>query len=145
MRAITAEAHRSQDGRETGGILLGFDSNGALAITEAGGPGPGAVRTRRTFRRDLGHAQRLADLAWRRDGAQWVGEWHTHPSGDLEPSVLDLRSYQRHLHDPELNLHRFVALIVGVRALAPIKAALWVVERTHFSLTPFIVEPPRAR
>lgn len=114
---ICAEAVVSADGRETGGILLGFDadeSGEALAL-EAGGPGPNAERRADFFQRDLAHAQQLADDAYGRRCSRWIGEWHTHPRGFLTPSRKDLRTYRSFLSDPELHFANFIALIVSAR------------------------------
>jgi integrative and conjugative element protein (TIGR02256 family) len=106
LEAILKEAIASRDGNETGGILLGHDVDaaGTIVVMEAGDPGPGAVRRRDFFRRDLDHAQRLADEAFRRNQAVWVGEWHTHVVGDDVPSGLDLKTYRGFLADSELPL-----------------------------------------
>lgn len=128
LHTIAREALRSRDGLETGGILLGPDTS-TILISRAGDPGPRAHRTEHSFLRDLAHAQSLASAAWDDDGHQWIGEWHTHPSGDLRPSALDLHSYLQHVHDPELHLDRFVAIIVGLTSDAGITTAAWLVER----------------
>ncbi|WP_431235916.1 Mov34/MPN/PAD-1 family protein [Mycolicibacterium psychrotolerans] len=128
LRVIVREALRSCDGLETGGILLGPDMADTIFISRAGDPGPRAHRTERSFQRDLAHAQSLADAAWEEDGHQWIGEWHTHPSGEMTPSALDLHSYFQHLHDPELHLDRFVAIIVGLTPHGAVPAA-WLIER----------------
>jgi integrative and conjugative element protein (TIGR02256 family) len=90
-------AHESADGKETGGILVGFDATAEqpLTVTVAGDAGPGAERSPTGFRRDVRHAQQLADLAWATDGSYWVGDWHTHPSGRPVPSHTDLGGYRR--------------------------------------------------
>ncbi len=113
-RTIDKLAAASIDGCETGGILLGHgpDENGVVRITEAGQPGPHAVRRPDYFQRDRKYAQALAAAAWQREQAQWVGEWHTHPMGSPEPSARDLRTYAGHLRDPELGFVVFVAVIV---------------------------------
>lgn len=129
LRAIAREADRSHDGLETGGILLGPDIADTIVISRAGDPGPRAHRTEHSFLRDLAHAQSLAYTAWNEDGHQWIGEWHTHPTGDLTPSALDLHSYLQHLHDPELHLDWFVAIIVGLTPDAGITTAAWLIER----------------
>lgn len=117
VATIASEAALSSDGRETGGILLGFDADelGDLLVIEAGGPGPRAERRSDFFRRDLEHAQRLADDAYKRTTARWIGEWHTHPHGALAPSRTDLRTYRGFLRDPELRFETFLAVIVGPR------------------------------
>lgn len=129
LSAIAHEALRSADGLETGGILLGSDATDRIDVRHAGGPGPNATRGERTFMRDLDHAQRLADSAWSEDRSQWIGEWHTHPSGGLSPSDVDLHSYMRHLHDPELRFDKFLAIIAGFDSSARVVIATWIVER----------------
>src|SRR5689334_3712677 len=81
----------AQDGFETGGILLGHHhDDGRLVVTTAGDPGPQAVRRRASFRRDQAHGQALADAAWSHDRSVWLGDWHTHPRGPVQPSTVDL-------------------------------------------------------
>jgi integrative and conjugative element protein (TIGR02256 family) len=94
-RAIGREAAASADGKETGGILLGFDPDAErpAVITVASGPGPNAVRSRYRFRRDVDYAQEVADQAYGLDRSVWIGEWHTHPMGGDQPSRVDLSSY----------------------------------------------------
>lgn len=126
---IEEEAIRSRDGLETGGILLGTDDGQEVVIRHAGGPGPKARRESNRFLRDLTHAQQIAELAWKEDQSQWIGEWHTHPSGDLTPSNYDLEAYGRHLHDPELSFKRFLTIIVVLARTGEITAAAWIVDQ----------------
>ncbi|TRY19403.1 conjugal transfer protein [Tessaracoccus rhinocerotis] len=129
LATIAAESTRSSDGLETGGILLGSETAHAIWIRHAGDPGPDACRAPQNFLRDLQHAQQVAHEAWTCDGSQWIGEWHTHPFGDLTPSELDLDSYLRHLHDPDLQLDYFVAIIVSGNANTTPLAVAWLIER----------------
>lgn len=126
---IECEAARSCDGLETGGILLGTDEEQIITIRHAGGPGPKALRETNRFLRDLAHAQELADRAWKTDRSQWIGEWHTHPSGDLRPSQYDLHAYSKHLHDPELGFSRFVSIIVGLSRTGEVMLVPWVINQ----------------
>lgn len=128
LTLIAREATRSRDGLETGGILLGTDDFNEIVIRHAGGPGPGAHRESHRFLRDLAHAQQIAEAAWKEDQSQWIGEWHTHPSGELAPSDFDLDSYSRHLRDPELGFDRFVAMIVGVPPTGEATSIVWIVD-----------------
>lgn len=64
------------------------------------------------FRRDVPHAQTLADLAYNTDGSIWLGEWHTHPGSPGRPSRRDLASYRNILADAELAFEVFLAIIV---------------------------------
>jgi integrative and conjugative element protein (TIGR02256 family) len=132
VTTIAAEAEVSTDGLETGGILLGFDADalGEALVMEAGGPGSRAERRGDFFRRDLEHAQALADDAFARTTARWIGEWHTHPHGQLVPSRKDLRTYRSFLRDPELAFDSFVAVIVGSgdEGWRRPRAAAWLIE-----------------
>jgi integrative and conjugative element protein (TIGR02256 family) len=114
LRVISAEAPASADGRETGGILLGHDpaAAGTIEITTAGDPGPGADRRPDSFRRDLAHAQRLADEGYARDGSVWLGEWHTHPTEPPTPSSQDMTTYRKLFAHDDLDFDRIVSLIV---------------------------------
>lgn len=103
-----------EPGRETGGVLLGHDTGSRLAITHAGGPGPSAVRTERSFRRDVDHTRRFAELVHAEAGSQWIGEWHSHPIGPALPSERDIATYRDFLADNDLALRVFVALIAVV-------------------------------
>lgn len=111
---IEALAALSADGRETGGILLGRgpDPAGLLTVEIAGEPGPRATRERGFFLRDLPQARRLAATAWAERRAVWVGEWHTHPSGEPRPSNADIATYVRLLAAAELHFSLFAAIIV---------------------------------
>ena len=100
---------------ETGGILLGHNYEDRCAVLVAGDPGPNAIRDRRAFSRDRGHAERLADAAWTDYRADWIGEWHSHPQGPATPSDIDLASYLDHLNDPDLGFDYFISLIVALR------------------------------
>ena len=96
LETIRAETIRRPDGLETGGILLGRVIKGAahLHVTVAGDPGPQALHELQRFRRDLAHAQTLADHAWADHQAVWVGEWHTHPL-PIGPSTTDVHASGR--------------------------------------------------
>lgn len=147
VATIALEAATSSDGCETGGILLGFEADelGDMLVMAAGSPGPGAERRPDFFRRDLEHAQRLADDAYARTTARWIGEWHTHPHGVLAPSRKDLRTYRGFLRDPELHFESFLAVIVGPddgRWEKP-RAAAWLVESRR--ILPALLMPSAAR
>ncbi|WP_425560561.1 Mov34/MPN/PAD-1 family protein [Microbacterium natoriense] len=132
LRVISTEAMVSLDGAETGGILLGSASSddSEVFVQHAGGPGPDALRAPTRFDRDLHYAQRLADHAWHVDGSQWIGEWHTHPTGSMRPSDRDLASYYAHLSDAELRFRQFVCVIVGIRDDHSATLSGWIVRPT---------------
>lgn len=109
-------ARVSEDGLETGGILLGRGPSpyGLLDILDAGDPGPNAVRHADSFLRDLAHAQQLADAAWTRNRATWIGEWHTHPETGADPSPRDLVTYAELLTQPGLDFTVSIIVTPGI-------------------------------
>ncbi|EGD44063.1 hypothetical protein NBCG_01651 [Nocardioidaceae bacterium Broad-1] len=133
---IRQEVSAVADGAETGGILLGHDLGDTLHVTIAGDPGPNAKRTPDRFLRDRDHAEQLAAQAWEKDRAQWVGEWHTHPATPPVPSPIDLTSYARHLHDPDLNFDRFVSVIIGRDGDNQTGVAGWIITDGAATLVP---------
>jgi integrative and conjugative element protein (TIGR02256 family) len=136
LASIAAHAVVSADGCETGGILLGYDESelGEMFVLEAGDPGPNAERRPDFFKRDLAHAQRLADEAFASTSSRWIGEWHTHPGGALAPSRTDLRTYRSFLRDRELGFSVFLALIVGPdqEGWERPRARAWLIEQRRF-------------
>lgn len=102
---------------ETGGPLFGIPSNGdTLKVRRAGEPGPKARASEGTYLPDLAHARRQAIDLQRRDAIdRWVGSWHTHPSGDGQPSRPDLRFFAwdcREWHHMGRSIDNYVALIL---------------------------------
>ncbi|WP_158296575.1 Mov34/MPN/PAD-1 family protein [Nocardioides albidus] len=141
--AIRSEVAAAPDDLETGGILLGKDTNGGVTISVAGDPGPNAVHEPTRFLRDLNHAQRVAAAGWEHDQSVWVGEWHTHPRSNPVPSPIDIDSYLRHLADDELEFDCFISIIVSP-SYEPAVAACWVVTRDAATLTPLTIESDTA-
>lgn len=128
---IWREAPASEDGSETGGILLGHDSEDTITVTIAGDPGPQAVRRPDGFLRDLAHAGRLVDDAYEKDGSVWIGEWHTHLSGPPTLSDIDMKTYTQLLGDPDLAFNRILSFIVTT---CPVHG--W----TELTLMPWVID-----
>lgn len=127
--AIIRAAFEGGTELETGGALFGFDDGSEISVTAACGPGPNAVRGPRHFLRDLEHTQAFAATTFAESGAQWIGEWHTHPYGPNEPSGQDIATYAGHLIDPELDFRAFVSVIVvPARQRNDITMHLWCLE-----------------
>jgi proteasome lid subunit RPN8/RPN11 len=102
---------------ETGGPLFGIPSNGdTLKVRRAGEPGPKARASEGSYHPDLEHTRRQAIDLQRRDAIdRWVGSWHTHPSGDGQPSRGDLRFFAwdcREWHHMGRSIDNYVALIL---------------------------------
>lgn len=139
LGVILAECARCPIGIETGGLLLGRPLGSTLTITRAGEPGPRAEHGPGRFRRDLQHAQRLAEQAWEHDRSQWVGEWHTHPHDDPTPSRIDLGTYTGFLADLELGFDQVLALIVAPPWASTSSVHAWLVRPGELRRTPLQV------
>jgi integrative and conjugative element protein (TIGR02256 family) len=111
---LVAQGQRSEDGNETGGVLLGSDMGMGLGfvVQVCGDPGPNAVREPTNFTRDLNHSIMLADHAGQMYGSVWIGEWHTHVVDLPMPSPYDISTYRALLSDQSLNFPRLLSLIV---------------------------------
>ncbi|WP_419233454.1 Mov34/MPN/PAD-1 family protein [Gordonia sp. CPCC 205515] len=109
---IRAELSQTDDGRETGGILLGQTARDTATIQHAGRPGPRAIRTLTSFSRDRNYSQAFADACWSYDHSVWIGEWHSHPTGPPIPSNKDSETYEQLLADPDLDFDVFISIIV---------------------------------
>lgn len=81
---------------ESGGILLGKhyvdESIEVTAVTE---PFADDVRRRYSFERRSREHTRVAKRQWKRSGeiTTYVGEWHTHPETNAQPSRADFLSW----------------------------------------------------
>jgi integrative and conjugative element protein (TIGR02256 family) len=130
-KALIRDTAMQSDWRtETGGALFGYDDGLQLTVAHATGPGPHAVHEERRFLRDLQYTQRAATRLSRETGAQWIGEWHTHPAGAGTPSERDVTTYVSHLVDPNLALCAFAALIVlPIRRRQAIEVHPWILVR----------------
>lgn len=114
-RQIESAAAIAADGRETGGILLGFDDpdNTRFWVTEASTAGPAAERSAARFRRDLAFVSQVAERAFTIDGSQWIGDWHTHPGGPPQPSPKDLASWRNAIEQSDLAVFLALILVAG--------------------------------
>lgn len=128
---IRQEAAKAPTGIETGGILLG--SGDPLHVRVAGEPGPGAVRTKSFFLRDLEFSQNLAAREEASSGAKWIGEWHTHPSGPPYPSPTDLATYARLQDNPDTPFSAGVLSLIVVPFEAGFAMSAWWCESGHGS------------
>jgi hypothetical protein len=113
--AIIELARASEDGRETGGLLLGYRTFSwqPLEILEVTGPRPSAQRSSGAFKMD--HAYDVAvEHGWMRQldghGAN-LGHWHTHPEASVGlPSEPDLGAWLG--YSELLGVERYLGVIV---------------------------------
>ena len=88
-------ADRCRGQPEQGGILLGAYRKEGLEVVGLTEAAPADERALTRFvRQDPAH-QAAATAAWRQSGGQltMIGEWHTHPFGEPEPSSTDLGTW----------------------------------------------------
>lgn len=81
---------------EEGGILLGAYREGGMEVTSLTEAAPLDERQLTRFVRQDPRHQEAATRAWvASDGTvNFVGEWHTHPSGDPRPSTTDFNTWK---------------------------------------------------
>jgi len=83
---------RQTPGIETGGILVGRVREGhELVVEVVSEPGPQARRSAIGFDRDVAYCQRFVDEQ-ATAGRLYLGEWHSHPTENNQPSQTDLDS-----------------------------------------------------
>ncbi len=117
----TIKRHRqhSYTSAEAGGILLGYRRGVHLHLVHATEPGKKDCMTRTSFRREgSSHAAHALEL-WRTSDHEidYVGEWHTHPEINPQPSAIDRRAWKEIL---QKQAKTFVFLIMGIQS------AFWV-------------------
>lgn len=78
---------------ETGGVLMGHwaEDQAGVVIADVVGPGPKAVHKRMSFVPDHLYQEREIARLYRESGRRvtYLGDWHSHPEGPLELSVID--------------------------------------------------------
>ncbi|HEY0995641.1 MAG TPA: Mov34/MPN/PAD-1 family protein [Gemmatimonadaceae bacterium] len=106
---------------ETGGVLLGYwvrsaDSPGGpeVVVTEAVGPGPGAVHERSWFIPDHAYQEREIARLYEASGrmATYLGDWHAHPDGPAALSTRDLATLRRIASAPAARAPRPIMLLL---------------------------------
>ena len=117
---------------ETGGILVGYFSEDSSAIvTAASDAGPNAESSPTHFSRDVEYTQRWLEEQVRATimRVEYIGEWHSHPSEDTNPSITDITSLAGIANSENYLCSQPVALILGC-------AAGIVLRRTAYSFAP---------
>jgi len=96
MTTLGRYRQRSSNACEAGGILLGHRRGVHLHITEATEPTEHDIRTRTSFVRSQKVHQEVALEKWRvsEGTVDYLGEWHTHPELDPQPSSIDRREWK---------------------------------------------------
>jgi integrative and conjugative element protein (TIGR02256 family) len=86
----------SRNSPESGGILIGSYRGPHVEVIAWTGPGNRDRRGWVSFvRKDKSHQERAAKAWASTQGTQtYIGEWHSHPSGNAIPSGIDHRAWR---------------------------------------------------
>ncbi len=98
--------------RETGGQLFARFEENKIVVVEATGPRASDRRTVTSFLPNREAEQREID-GRHRDGAHYVGDWHTHAEDSPQPSATDIRSIRECFARSKHDLTAFVLIVVG--------------------------------
>ena len=81
---------------ERGGILIGSYRGPHIEVVDCTEPGAADEATLSSFTRQDRRHQHAATKAWRKSHRKqtYVGEWHSHPFGQPEPSEIDRRVWR---------------------------------------------------
>jgi integrative and conjugative element protein (TIGR02256 family) len=100
LRLMQQLTHQTP-GIETGGILVGRLREGRKVVIEAASePGPQARCSATGFDRDVAYCQRFVDEQ-AASGRLYLGEWHSHPTENNQPSQTDLDSLSKVAQQPD--------------------------------------------
>lgn len=103
---------------EAGGILIGSVHGAHMLVEQATTPTALDKRLRFLFERmPFGH-ESIALSRWRETlgTIRYLGEWHTHPQDDPQPSALDRAEWQR-LSVNRRDKRPMLAVVVGRKSL----------------------------
>lgn len=95
--AIEAFRQSRHSDAEAGGLLLGYRRGNHIHITSMTRPQPTDIRRRFRFFRTKNTHEAMAVRAWKLSDQtmDYVGEWHTHPEENPNPSGIDLSEWKK--------------------------------------------------
>ena len=127
--------------REAGGVMMGRFLAGSkdIVVDEVTTPLPGDRRTRIFYYRAQKRHQAAIDRRWGESAGtcNYLGEWHTHPEPDPNPSCLDLRTWKRKLRKDQVDHSALVFVIVGQTCVRA-----WLGDRRTLQIHPLILWSP---
>lgn len=119
---------------EAGGILMGRFIKEArdVVIDQVTSPMKGDLQSRFAFKRLSPLHQEFLDKEWERTKGtcNYLGEWHTHPEEDAEPSGIDKRDWKRKLKIDTFSSRYLYFLIAGTD-----EVKLWEGDRRTLKIT----------
>lgn len=81
---------------ETGGVMLGYVTDETIYVEKVSNGGSKAIHDYLYFKADNNYIEMFIDMEIANFGGKlrYLGEWHTHPERNPNPSVLDLDSLE---------------------------------------------------
>jgi len=112
--AMIAEAGRMSP-LETGGILVGYHTEGDIIITTIIGPGPRGEHGAHWFVPDQTYHEEEIARIYHSSGrmSTYLGDWHSHPKGRPRLSLRDRRTLRRIARTPDARAPQPLMLIVS--------------------------------
>ena len=105
---------------EAGGLLFARIATRAITIVEATGPHPHDRRSRFSFSTSLERQQLLVEARFE-VGLHYVGEWHSHPEGQPNPSPRDDKTMASRV---ALSAHGFAGFLFAIIGRDPLPDGL---------------------
>lgn len=107
---------------EAGGVLLGYyllESEDIIA-NRISIPMPGDLRSKTRFFRNKNSHQKIINDIWNEtDGrCNYLGEWHTHPENDPNPSSIDIKSWKNKLKTTHFQENYLFFIIIGIKIIS---------------------------
>lgn len=100
---------------EIGGILIGRKvAEGTFEIVDASISDEDNRFSFASFIRGTKKSERLLKEHFRKQTGYYIGEWHSHPRFSLNPSITDVRTMMKILHDPSYGVSFVILLIVQI-------------------------------
>ena len=105
------------NGRETGGILIGYysDDYSTAVITEVTSPPKDSTFGANWFARGAAGLRTLLARRWKNAAQRtyYLGEWHYHPAKHITPSGEDIQQMQAIGQTPKYQCKEPIMLIIG--------------------------------
>jgi len=101
---------------ETGGVFMGYYAkNKDVVVTYLIDAGPNTIHKKSRFTPDQNYQlERIASIYKETNGAiTYLGDWHTHPNGKAELSLLDKRTLTKIAYTPESKNQTPIMMILG--------------------------------
>jgi len=129
---------------ETGGLLLGHQSQNLLVIDEAIGPGPHAQHTTFSFDPDQPWQEREVARLWNEHGGQidYLGDWHTHPRGRANLSRDDISCLKLIQRADAARAPHPLMLVLAIDQHAQIRPCAWLFARQRPHPVRILITPP---